>query len=82
MDGSDNIYLSTELVEKPNISNSPIKLAVIERYIVTPDIFEILKRIKPGKNSEIQITDALKIQARKGTVIGLNPMLRDLIAAV
>ena len=44
-------------------------MAIIGRYILTPDIFDILKKIKPNKNGEIQITDALLIQAKKGKVI-------------
>ena len=44
-------------------------MAIIGRYILTPDIFDILKKIKPGKNGEIQITDALLFQANKGKVI-------------
>ena len=44
-------------------------MAIIGRYILTPDIFDILKKIKPGKNGEIQITDALLSQARQGKVI-------------
>ena len=44
-------------------------MAIIGRYILTPDIFDILKKVKPGKNGEIQITDALISQAKKGKVI-------------
>ena len=44
-------------------------MAISGRYILTPDIFDILKKIKPGKNEEIQITDALLSQAKKGKVI-------------
>ena len=44
-------------------------MAIIGRYILTPDIFNILKNIKPGKNGEIQITDALLVQAKQGKVI-------------
>jgi UTP--glucose-1-phosphate uridylyltransferase len=44
-------------------------MAIIGRYILTPDIFKILKNTKPGKNGEIQITDALLKQAKKGKVI-------------
>ena len=44
-------------------------MAIIGRYILTPDIFDILKKIKPSNNGEIQITDALLAQAREGKVI-------------
>ena len=68
IDSSDDIYRITNMEEKP--SNSKSNLAIIGRYILTPDIFEILKMLKPGINKEIQITDALLVQARKGNVIG------------
>jgi UTP--glucose-1-phosphate uridylyltransferase len=44
-------------------------MAIIGRYILTPDIFNILKNIKPDKNGEIQITDALLVQAKQTKVI-------------
>ena len=44
-------------------------MAIVGRYILTPDIFDILKKTKPDKNGEIQITDALLSQAKKGKVI-------------
>ena len=47
-------------------------MGIIGRYILTPDIFDILKKIKPGKNGEIQITDALLFQANKGKVIAFK----------
>ena len=58
------------MVEKPSQKNAPSNLAIIGRYILTPDIFDILKNIKPDNSGEIQITDALNIQAKKGKVIG------------
>ena len=47
-------------------------LGIVGRYILTPDIFDILKNIKPGANGEIQITDALKVQANLGKVIAFK----------
>jgi UTP--glucose-1-phosphate uridylyltransferase len=44
-------------------------LAIIGRYLLTPDIFDTLRNTPPGKNGEIQITDALRIQAREGRVM-------------
>ena len=64
-----NIYSVTDMVEKPHISNAPSNLAIIGRYILTPDIFDILKKIVPDKNQEIQLTDALLDQAKKGKVL-------------
>ncbi len=69
VDNSNNTYQVTEMAEKPEEKNAPSNMAIIGRYILTPDIFNILKDIKPGKNGEIQITDALKIQAKQGKVI-------------
>ena len=65
----EGTYRVTDMVEKPEPQNSPSNLAIIGRYILTPDIFEILKKIKPGKDGEYQITDALLTQAKKGKVI-------------
>jgi len=69
IDGSNNTYRVTDMVEKPETIDAPSNLAIIGRYILTPDIFEILRKIEPGKDSEYQITDALLTQAKKGKVI-------------
>ena len=58
------------MVEKPQSTEAPSNLAIIGRYILTPDIFDILRRIRPDKGGEIQITDALLNQAKNGNVIG------------
>ncbi len=63
------IYRVTTMVEKPAPADAPTNLAIIGRYILTPDIFDILRQTKPGKGGEIQITDALMEQARAGKVI-------------
>jgi UTP--glucose-1-phosphate uridylyltransferase len=57
----------SKIIKGPNIK--PVLNAIIGRYILTPDIFDILRTLKPGKNGEIQITDALHYQAKKGKVI-------------
>jgi UTP--glucose-1-phosphate uridylyltransferase len=57
-----------DLIEKPDPKDAPSRYAVIGRYILSPDIFPILRRIPPGKNGEIQLTDALRILAKS------NPM--------
>jgi UTP--glucose-1-phosphate uridylyltransferase len=64
------VYMVSNMVEKPDIDKAPSNLAVIGRYILTPDIFDVLEHTKPGKNGELQITDALMTQAQKGMVIG------------
>ena len=56
----DRVYKVKNLVEKPNVEESPSDVAILGRYIITPQIFDILKNTKPGKGGEIQLTDALK----------------------
>ena len=69
VDGTDNTYRVTDMVEKPDPKDAPTNMAIIGRYILTPDIFDILKETKPGKGGEIQITDALLEQAKQGKVV-------------
>lgn len=64
------LFHVTDMVEKPAPEDAPSNLAIIGRYILTPDIFEILRQTPPGKNGEVQITDALLQQARTGCVMG------------
>ena len=66
---SENLYRVTDMVEKPSPENAPSNLAIIGRYILTPDIFDVLESTEPGKNGEVQITDALLSQAKDGCVI-------------
>ncbi len=66
----DDSHIRVEcMVEKPAPQDAPSNLAVIGRYILTPDIFEILRNTPPGKNGEVQLTDALQSQAANGKVI-------------
>ncbi len=69
VDGTDDTYRVTDMVEKPDPKDAPTNMAIIGRYILTPDIFDILGNTKPGKGGEIQITDALLEQAKQGKVI-------------
>ncbi len=69
VDGTDDTYRVTDMVEKPDPKDAPTNMAIIGRYILTPDIFDILESTKPGKGGEIQITDALLEQAKQGKVI-------------
>ena len=64
-----NIFKVNNMVEKPDPKDAPSNLAIIGRYILTPDIFDILRTTKPGKAGEIQITDALMQQAKIGKVL-------------
>ena len=65
----DGIYRVERMVEKPNAAEAPSNLAIIGRYILTPDIFDIIRGTAPGASGEIQITDALQQQANTGGVI-------------
>ncbi|UPT76874.1 UTP--glucose-1-phosphate uridylyltransferase GalU [Sulfurovum sp. XGS-02] len=69
VDNTDDTYRVTDMVEKPDPKDAPTNMAIIGRYILTPDIFDILRETKPGKNGEVQITDALLEQAKQGKVI-------------
>lgn len=66
----NGIFMISNMVEKPDPKDAPSNLAIIGRYILTPDIYEIIKNTKPGKNGELQITDSLMIQAKENMVIG------------
>jgi UTP--glucose-1-phosphate uridylyltransferase len=66
----DGLYRIDDMVEKPPEGEAPSNLAIIGRYILTPDIFDIIRDTPPGKNGEVQITDALLAQAGKGCVMG------------
>ena len=66
---SDNIIRVTNMVEKPEPHEAPSNLAIIGRYILTPDIFDILRDLPPGRNGEVQLTDALMAQAKAGCVL-------------
>lgn len=65
----DGLYQVTDMVEKPKAEDAPSNLAIIGRYILTPDIFDIIESTPPGKNGEVQLTDALLTQAKNGCVL-------------
>lgn len=56
----DRLYKVRDMIEKPNVSEAPSNVAILGRYILTPDIFEILEKQAPGKGGEIQLTDAIE----------------------
>src|SRR5690554_324562 len=64
------VFRIRQMVEKPAPEDAPSNLAIIGRYILTPDIFDILRETPPGRNGELQITDALMTQASEGRVLG------------
>lgn len=65
----EDIYRVHSMVEKPKPEDAPSNLAIIGRYILTPDIFDLIAETEPGKSGEIQITDALMKQAQQGCVM-------------
>ena len=65
---NDRLMKVTDMVEKPAREEAPSRMAVLGRYIIKPQIFDILEQTKPGKGGEIQLTDALKVLAREDAV--------------
>ena len=65
----NSTFKITNMIEKPCLSDAPTNLAIIGRYILTPEIFDVLENTGPDKNGEIQITDALMTLAKQGKVI-------------
>ena len=61
----------TDLVEKPVVEEAPSNLAIIGRYVLAPEVFDVLRETKPGKGGEIQLTDALRVLAQQGAVHGV-----------
>ncbi len=70
---SENAFLLEDIIEKPSIEETPSCLAVAARYVFQPKIFHYLRQTKPGKNGEIQLTDAIRALIRDGgKVLGLK----------
>ncbi|SFV77549.1 UTP--glucose-1-phosphate uridylyltransferase [hydrothermal vent metagenome] len=69
LNGSNNVYRVNSMIEKPSPAEAPTNLAIIGRYILIPEIFDVLENTSPDKNGEIQITDALMALAKQGKVI-------------
>ncbi|KXS48890.1 MULTISPECIES: UTP--glucose-1-phosphate uridylyltransferase GalU [Halanaerobium] len=67
-----DVYRVEDMVEKPSLEEAPSNLAILGRYIITPDIFNILENTPPGKGGEIQLTDALKTLLDKRVVYGYD----------
>jgi UTP--glucose-1-phosphate uridylyltransferase len=66
------IYQVNDMVEKPKPEDAPTNMAIIGRYILTPEIFGYLKQTAPGANGEVQITDALKQLAQNRQVLAVK----------
>lgn len=69
---SDGLYLIRDFVEKPTPAEAPSNLAIAGRYAFTADIFDCISQTKPGKNNEIQLTDAMRIMVRARAMYGLR----------
>jgi UTP--glucose-1-phosphate uridylyltransferase len=63
-----DVFLVSDMVEKPGKANAPSKLCIIGRYVLTPDIFQHIDETKPGRGGEIQLTDAMRRQAREAPI--------------
>ena len=68
----DRVYKVKDLVEKPDSDKAPSNIAILGRYIITPEIFDILSDLPPGKGDEIQLTDALKELSKKEAMYAYN----------
>lgn len=68
----DRVHKVKDLIEKPSMDEAPSNIAILGRYIITPKIFSILENTTPGKNSEIQLTDALKTLIKDEAMYAYN----------
>ena len=75
IDGSEveeNVFKVSDFIEKPSVEEAPSNLAIASRYIFTPRIFDYLKLVQPGKNNEIQLTDAMHLMLQDYNMYGLR----------
>ena len=68
----DRVYKVKDLVEKPDPDKAPSNIAILGRYIITPEIFDILEDLPTGKGGEVQLTDALKLLSKKEAMYAYN----------
>ncbi|WP_297095642.1 UTP--glucose-1-phosphate uridylyltransferase GalU [uncultured Draconibacterium sp.] len=69
---SDDVYKANGWIEKPSQEEAPSNLAIASRYIFTPEIFDYLESTTPGKNNEIQLTDAMRDMVKEHPMFGLK----------
>lgn len=67
-----NLLKVQDMVEKPNLEAAPSRFAALGRYVITPEVFDILEETRPGKGGEVQMTDALRVMAHMGNVYAYN----------
>ncbi len=70
MDGEDQLYRVTDMIEKPMPAQVMSNYSILGRVVLTPDIFPILEKTAPGVNGEIQLTDAMRVLAREQGMVG------------
>jgi len=68
----DGLFLIHDFIEKPTIEDAPSTLAIAGRYVFTAEIFEHIERTPPGKNDEIQLTDAMRLMVKNRAMYGLR----------
>lgn len=69
---AERLYLIDTLIEKPSPEEAPSCLAIAGRYVLTPEIFQYISFVKPGKNNEIQLTDAMRLMAESAAMYGYH----------
>jgi UTP--glucose-1-phosphate uridylyltransferase len=69
---NSDLYLIEDLIEKPKPSEAPSNLAIAARYALTPEIFDYIAKTPPGKNREIQLTDALRLMLHDRAIYGVG----------
>lgn len=69
---SENVVKANDWIEKPSIEEAPSNLAVASRYLFTPEIFDYLEKTPPGKNDEIQLTDAMREMVKDHPMFGMK----------
>ncbi|WP_167606220.1 UTP--glucose-1-phosphate uridylyltransferase GalU [Maribellus sediminis] len=69
---SDNVVKANDWIEKPSVEEAPSNLAVASRYLFTPEIFDYLETTLPGKNNEIQLTDAMREMVKNHPMYGMK----------
>jgi UTP--glucose-1-phosphate uridylyltransferase len=67
-----HVLIAEDFIEKPSKEEAPSNLAIASRYIFTPEIFDYLEKTQPGKNNEIQLTDAMREMVKKYAMYGLK----------
>ncbi len=67
-----NLLKVKDMIEKPSVEEAPSRFAALGRYVITPEVFDVLEQTKPGKGGEIQLTDALRVMTHNGSVYAYN----------